>query len=83
MTSTAAPEALQYDPRTQSFYCTGCMELTEVRRKVYQNPEALESMKELMALDHAECGNYADPVMARHARKYRKEAKRRELAGEA
>jgi hypothetical protein len=74
---------LTYNPRTLSFFCSGCMETTEVRRKDANDPEALLNVKELMALDHAECPNYKDPVMAQRARKYRKEGKRRALAAGA
>jgi hypothetical protein len=71
--------SLTYDPKTQSFYCSGCMETEAVRKNIYTDQDKLLEFKEMMAIEHSECPNFKDPVMARQARKFRKEAKRRQL----
>lgn len=75
----ATAGSIFFDERTASFGCLGCLEHVEVRRKVMNDPEQFLSMQELVALDHSECMSYGNVQMAKNARKYRKESKRRAL----
>lgn len=69
-----------WHPRQNAFECLGCTEMISVRsRHIWMNPERLAEMRELLVLDHDECWKFDDPRMAAHARKYRKDRKRREL----
>ncbi len=62
-----------------AFECYGCGEFEEIRSAAKRTPEALMTMAEFLVLDHTECWEFDDPQMARDARKYRSERKRREL----
>jgi hypothetical protein len=68
-----------------AFECLGCAEFEEIRRRrEYDDPEFVLRMKEMLIADHTECWEFDDPEMARQARRYRKEKKRREnLAAQA
>ncbi len=61
-----------------AFECRACSEFEEVRSARRRTPESLARMKELLIVEHTECWEYADAQMARDARRYRKEKKRRE-----
>jgi hypothetical protein len=62
--------------RLNAFECLGCEEMLPLRRSVWNDPERMAEMHELLIVDHTECWEYDDPRMARNARKYRKEKKR-------
>lgn len=64
--------------RFNAFECLGCEEFEEVRKRSDRTPGKLAELKEMLEADHAECWLFDDPEMARQARKYRKEKKRRE-----
>ncbi len=65
-----------------AFECQGCGEYVEIRKRADRTPDRLVELQELMVVDHTECWEYDDPQMARNARRYRKEGKRRQnLAG--
>jgi hypothetical protein len=70
---------LTYDPKTQTLYCPHCDETIEIRRDVARDPERLLSIKEMVAIDHAECASYNDIRAAKLARKWRKGWKRNKL----
>ncbi len=61
-----------------AFECYGCGEFEEIRKRADRTPEKLAELKEMLIADHTECWEFDDPQMARDARKYRKEKKRRE-----
>jgi hypothetical protein len=61
-----------------AFECLGCFEFEEIHRAGDHVPDRLAELKELLIVDHTECWQFDDPEMARQARKYRKEKKRRE-----
>lgn len=62
-----------------AFQCLGCEGFHEVRkRREYDDPEFLASTRELLIVDHTECWEFADPRMARDARRFRKAKKLRE-----
>jgi hypothetical protein len=61
-----------------AFGCLGCMEFEEIHKRADRTPEKLAELKEMLIADHTECWEFDDPQMARDARKYRKEKKRRE-----
>jgi hypothetical protein len=65
--------------RFNAFECQGCGEFEEVRKRGLRTPAKLAELKELLVADHTECWEFDDPRMARDARRYRKEGKRREL----
>lgn len=65
--------------RFNAFECLGCLEFEEVRSAARRTPERLAVMRELLVADHTECWEFDDAKMARDARKYRSEKKRREL----
>lgn len=65
--------------RLNAFECYGCGEYEEVRSASRRTPEKLAELKEFLILDHTECWQFDDAQMARDARKYRSEKKRREL----
>lgn len=65
--------------RVNVFECQGCSELIAQRRQVWMDPEQLAMVRELLVLDHTECWEYDDPRMAKLARRFRKEVKRRML----
>jgi len=62
--------------RVNAFECLGCGEWLPQRRAVWNDPEELAQMRELLIVDHTECWEYDDPRMALLARRFRKEAKR-------
>ena len=61
-----------------AFECLGCGEFEEIRKRADRTPGKLAELKELLIADHTECWEFDDPKMARDARRYRKEKKRRE-----
>jgi hypothetical protein len=61
-----------------AFECWGCGEFEEIRKRGERTPERLAELRELLVIDHTECWEFDDPEMARNARRFRKEAKRRE-----
>lgn len=65
--------------RFNAFECYGCGEFEEVRSAAKRTPDKLAELRELLVADHTECWDFDDPKMARDARKYRSEKKRREL----
>jgi hypothetical protein len=65
--------------RANVFECQGCEELMWQRRQVWNDPERLAEVRELLVLDHTECWEYGDPRMAMLARKFRKGVKREKL----
>jgi hypothetical protein len=65
--------------RFNAFECYGCREFHEVRSASRRTPAALLELRELLILDHTECWQFDDEKMARDARRYRSERKRREL----
>ena len=83
MPDTTQHEPVTYDPKTRSFHCPHCMETEEVRAKDAGDPEKLLELKEMIALDHGEYHKYRSVHEAQMARKFRKEAKRRELVQSA
>lgn len=64
--------------RFNAFECYGCGEFAEIRDRSKRRPDKLAEMREFLIIDHTECWEFDDPQMARDARKYRKERKRRE-----
>jgi hypothetical protein len=61
-----------------AFECLGCGEFEEIRKRADRTPAKLAELREMLIADHTECWEFDDPRMARDARKYRKEKKRRE-----
>jgi hypothetical protein len=61
-----------------AFECLGCTEFEEIHKRADRTPEKLAELKEMLIADHTECWEFDDRQMARDARKYRKEKKRRE-----
>lgn len=62
-----------------AFQCLGCGEFDDIRsRRRYEDAEYLLSYAEMLVADHVECWEFDDPEMARQARRFRKEKKRRE-----
>ena len=64
--------------RFNAFECLGCNEYEEIRKSADRIPDRLAELHELLVIEHTECWEFDDPRMARDARKYRKEKKRRE-----
>jgi hypothetical protein len=64
--------------RFNAFECLGCLEFEEIRKRGDRTPARLAELHELLVIEHTECWQFDDPQMARDARKYRKEKKRRE-----
>ena len=65
--------------RWNAFECLGCCEFEEIRKRGDRTPAKLAELRELLVADHTECWEFDDPKMARDARRYRSEKKRREL----
>jgi hypothetical protein len=61
-----------------AFQCCGCGEYEEIHAPSRRTPDKLQELRELLVIDHTECWEFDDPRMARDARKYRSEKKRRE-----
>lgn len=81
MTATARRErpeggGIVWHARANTFECQACEELVPQRRAVWNDPERLAAVRELLVLDHTECWEYGDPRMAKLARRYRKGLKR-------
>jgi hypothetical protein len=72
-----ADGGVEWHGHLNAFECRACAEFIPMRRKVWNDPEKLAEMREMLVLDHAECWLYNDAEKARQARKYRKEKKRR------
>lgn len=70
---------LDWIPHFNATHCLGCDEWESVHRAVWSDPERLAAHMEALVIDHTECWEFNDPKMARDARRYRKEKKRREL----
>lgn len=62
--------------RMNAFECLGCEEMMPQRRQVWNDPERLAMVRELIVTDHTECWEFDDPRMAKLQRRFRKEAKR-------
>ena len=60
-----------------AFECQGCDEFEEIRQRSLRTPEKLAELREMLVADHTECWEFSDPRMARDARRYRKESKRK------
>lgn len=65
-----------FDEKTCSFYCTGCMTNTPVRRRTFESPDKYVEFLEMVVLDHTECDQYQDMKKSEAARKFRKEVRR-------
>ena len=75
-----AEGGMVWHARIHAFECLGCGEFEALcKRRQYDDAEFVMRMRELFEIDHAECWEFDDPEMARNARRYRKEKKRREL----
>lgn len=72
-----ADGGMVWHERWNAFECMGCGEFTEIHKRSEREPARLVELKELLEIDHTECWEFDDPEMARAARRYRKEAKRR------
>ncbi|UWZ84634.1 hypothetical protein [Occallatibacter riparius] len=71
---------IEWHDRLNAFECLGCGEFDEVHSARRRNDaEWMQERRELLVLDHTECWEFDDPKMARDARRYRSERKRREL----
>lgn len=70
---------VEWRERFNAFECLGCGEFHEVRSAARRTPAALLEIREMLILDHTECWEFEDPRMARDARRYRSEKKRREI----
>jgi hypothetical protein len=84
MSATAAvrrerPEdgGVVWHERLNAFECLGCTEFEEIRSRALRTPAKLAELRELLIADHTECWQFDDPRMARDARRYRSEKKRR------
>ena len=69
---------VEWHEKWNAFECHGCTEFYEVRKRGDRMPARLAEMRELLIIEHTECWEFDDPEMARNARKYRSEKKRRE-----
>ncbi len=74
-----ADGGMKWHDRHNAFECYGCGEFIEIRRRADREPDKLALTRELLVADHTECWEFDDPQMARDARKYRTERKRRAL----
>jgi hypothetical protein len=73
-----ADGGLEWKEELNAFFCWGCQDYDEIRKRADREPEKLASLHELLIIEHTECWEFDDPEMARQARKHRKEQKRRE-----
>jgi hypothetical protein len=73
-----ADGGMEWHEELHAFECHGCFEFEEIRNTHDREPDKLAELHELLITDHTECWEFDDPEMARQARKYRKEKKRRE-----
>ena len=62
--------------RLHALECMGCMSTIEVRRAIYEDPERLATIRQLLELDHEDCWRYGDVQHARDARNFRKDRDR-------
>jgi hypothetical protein len=60
-----------------AFECYGCGEFEEIRDRRQRTPDKLAELLEMLIVEHTECWEFDDPEMARRARRYRSEKKRR------
>ncbi len=63
--------------RFNAFECLGCGEWEEIRARQLRTPAKLAELRELLIAEHTECWEFADAKMARDARRYRSNAKRK------
>jgi hypothetical protein len=70
---------IDWHEELHAFFCWGCLEYEEIRNCHEREPDKLAEIHELLIIDHTECWEFDDPEMAKQARQYRKEKKRREL----
>jgi hypothetical protein len=69
---------IEWHEELNAFECLGCFEFEEIRKRADRTPDRLAELRELLIIEHTECWQFEDPKMARDARKYRSERKRRE-----
>ena len=73
-----ADGGIVWHEKWNAFECLGCTEFTEIRKRADRTPGRLAELKEMLVIEHTECWQFDDPQMARDARKYRSEKKRRQ-----
>ncbi len=57
----------------------GCLTTIEVRRVVYDDPELLATIRQLLEIDHENCWRFTSAEDARNARNHRKDRDRLKL----
>jgi hypothetical protein len=74
---------IAWHEKLHAFECLGCGEFHEVHSAARRTPDRLAELREFLVVDHTECWEFADPQMARDARRFRKRKKlERNLAGQ-
>lgn len=79
MSKRVRPEGggMVWHEQLNAFECYGCSEFTEIRIRALRTPDKLAELREMLIVEHTECWEFDDPRMARQARRYRTERKRR------
>jgi hypothetical protein len=67
-----ADGGMPWREQLNAFFCEGCAEYEEIRRRADRTPAKLAELKELLIVEHTECWQFNDPEMARQQRRYRK-----------